>query len=377
MSKSKSKAAFFVTLLFLTSIQVIAQQGTTLSPEVHTDRSVSFRIRAKNALEVHVNMEGVGKVAMSKNAEGVWSGTTAILEPDMYGYSIVIDGLSVIDPGNPLMKPNLLSTQSMVEVSGSTPMPWDIANVPHGGVHHHFYHSGIIGDDRDFYVYTPPGYDARWKTRYPVMYLLHGYSDDASAWVSVGRANYIMDNLIAAKKVKPMLVVMPLGYGAPEIVKPGVSNRRDPNIFKRNFEKFGQALLKEVIPAVERGYLVGGGPRSRAIVGLSMGGGESLIVGANHLETFSWVGSFSGAAVMADSSYSNLLPTLSAADNTRIKLLWIACGKDDFLIKSNHELRDWLKQKNVTATYVETSGAHTWLNWRRYLNEFSQLLFKQ
>ena len=274
------------------------------------------------------------------------------------------------------MKPNLMSTQNMVLVPGKTPLPWEVAHVPHGAIQHHFYQSALIGDERDFYVYTPPGYDARSSKKYPVLYLLHGYSDDASGWTSVGRAHVIMDNMIAAGKVKPMIIVMPLGYGAPEIVQPGGFNRRDPDIGKRNFDRFSQALLGEVMPQIESGYRVKSDRNSRAIVGLSMGGGESLTTGINHLEKFGYVGSFSGAAIMAGNDYSKLFPMLSAKDNSRLKLLWIGCGKDDFLIDSNHSLRDWLKAKGVHASYVETPGAHTWLVWRRYLGEFAPLLFQ-
>ena len=150
---------------------------------------------------------------MQKDEQGVWSATVGPLQPDIYGYSLVADGTNLIDPSNPLMKPNLLNTQSAVHVAApaSSSLPWDVRDVPHGEIHRHFYHSKIVGDDRDFYVYTPPGYEPRAKQTYPVLYLLHGFSDDASAWTAVGRTNIILDNLIAQGKAKPMLIVMPLG----------------------------------------------------------------------------------------------------------------------------------------------------------------------
>ena len=168
-----------------------------------------------------MTLEGAKPAPMQKDDQGVWSLTTAPLTPDFYGYSFVADGVGLIDPSNPSMKPNLLHTQSQVHVPGPASLPWEIGDVPHGLVHHHFYKSGVVGDERDFYVYTPPGYDPKAKRSYPVLYLLHGFSDDASGWTAVGRANVILDNLIAQGKAKAMMMVMPLGYGAPEIVVPG------------------------------------------------------------------------------------------------------------------------------------------------------------
>src|SRR5208337_3575425 len=155
-------------------------------------------------------------------------------------------------------------------------LPWEINLVPHGVIHHHFYRSGIVGDDRDFYVYTPPAYNPEAKKLYPALYLLHGFSDDASAWTAVGRAHVILDNLIAQGKAKPMIVVMPLGYGAPEILSPTFHGFRDSSLVDRNMDRFRQALLTEVIPQVEKIYRVSPDRQSRAIAGLSMGGAESL-----------------------------------------------------------------------------------------------------
>ena len=213
-----------------------------ISPEVHPDGSVTFRFRAPNAQQVSLEREGATAVPMQKDEQGVWSVTTDPLEPDLYGYSFVADGVTLIDPSNPLMKPNLLHPQSVVHVPGPPSTVWEIGDVPHGTIHHHFYRSGTVGDDRDFYVYTPPGYDPKAKRRYPTLYLLHGFSDDASGWTAVGRAHVILDNLIAQGKAKPMIVVMPLGYGAPEIVSPTSRAFRDASLVERNMDRFRQAL---------------------------------------------------------------------------------------------------------------------------------------
>jgi enterochelin esterase family protein len=269
-----------------------AQQRQTpppvVSPEVHSDRRITFRLRAPNAKEVSLAFEGAKPLPMQKDLEGVWSVTTDPVEPDFYGYAFVTDGVSLIDPSNP----NLLNTESVVHVPGPVSLPWEINDIPHGTIHHHFYRSGIVGDDRDFNAYTPPGYDPLAKQVYPVLYLLHGFSDDASAWTGVGRAHVILDNLIAQGKARPMLVVMPLGYGAPEIVSRGFGAFRDVNLRQRNFDQFRDALLGEVIPQVKAAYSVSKDRNSRAIAGLSMGGAESLLTGLNNLDRFAWIGGF-------------------------------------------------------------------------------------
>jgi enterochelin esterase-like enzyme len=343
------------------------------SPEVHADGSVTFRFRDPNAHEVMLTLEGGKPVPMQNDDQGVWSLTTAALAPDLYGYSFVADGIGLIDPSNPLMKPNLLHAQSQVHVPGPASLPWEINDVPHGLVHHHFYKSGVVGDERDFFVYTPPGYDPRAKRSYPVLYLLHGFSDDATGWTAVGRANVILDNLIAQGKATPMIIVMPLGYGAPEIVVQG-PGAFGTDLRKRNYDRFMQALFTEVIPQVETTYRVSKDRKSRAIAGLSMGGAESLLTGLNNLDKFAWVGAFSSGGFTED--FDGQFPGLDAKANERLRLLWIACGTDDRLIDLNRKVRTWLDSKGLHYTPIETPGAHVWMVWRRNLAEFTSLLFK-
>jgi enterochelin esterase family protein len=343
------------------------------SPEVHADGSVTFRFRDPNAHEVLLTLEGAKPVPMEKDDQGVWSLTTAVLAPDLYGYAFVADGIGLIDPSNPLMKPNLLHTQSQVHVPGPASLPWEINDVPHGLVHHHFYKSGVVGDQRDFFVYTPPGYDPRAKRSYPVLYLLHGFSDDATGWTAVGRANVILDNLIAQGKAKPMIVVMPLGYGAPEIVVQG-PGAFATDLRKRNYDRFMRALFTEVMPQVETTYRVSKDRKSRAIAGLSMGGAESLLTGLNNLDKFAWVGAFSSGGITED--FDGQFPGLDSKANEKLRLLWIACGTDDRLIDLNRKVRTWLDSKGVHYTPIETPGAHVWMVWRRNLADFTSLLFK-
>jgi len=353
-------------------MSLLAQPAPPIvSPELLPDHRVTFRFQAPNAKQVFLSLEGAQKIAMTRDEKGLWSVTTPSLEPDRYSYTFQVDGVSLMDPHNPLITPNLLGSASAVRVPGTPPEVWEVADVPRGVVHHHFYKSGLIGDQRDYYVYTPPAYSPKAKP-YPVLYLLHGFSDDASAWTTVGQANVILDNLIAAGKIKPLVVVMPLGYGEPRILARG--SDRDPSLTRSNKEKFRDALLAEVMPQVEHDYRVSKDRKMRAITGLSMGGAESLLTGLNALDRFAWVGSFSAGSLGAD--YAATFPKLDAKANARLKLLWIACGVDDRLIKDNRQFRDWLQSKDVKLTFVETPGAHTWPVWRRNLAVFTPLLFQ-
>ena len=351
------------------------QEEKIVSPEVSADRRVTIRFRAPGAKEVALRMDGfLEPLPMTKDERGVWSVTTDPLEPDYYGYSILMDGVPLIDPNNPLLVPNLLHPRSAAHAPGPASVPWETNDVAHGVVHHHFYHSRVVGDDRDFYVYTPPGYDVTAQQRYPVLYLLHGFSDDASAWVAVGRANVILDNLIAQGKAKPMLIVMTLGYGAPEIVTGGWPSAQHQDLLLKNYGKFRDALLQEVIPIVERSYRVKSDRESRAIAGLSMGGAETLFVGLNNLDRFAYLGAFSSGG--ASGEYEKMYPGLDASAGAKLRVLWMSCGKDDGLLEPDEKFRDWLEGKGIHVQWVETPGAHWWPVWRRNLANFVPELFQ-
>src|SRR6266567_1419667 len=364
----------FLTTLF--PVMSIAQPSVRIvSPEVQPDGHVTFRFRAPNAAKVEVSTEGRNpSTPMQKDDQGIWSATVGPLQPDIYGYSFVADGTALIDPSNPLMKPNLVSTQSAVHIPGLS-VPWEVSDVPHGEIHHHFYRSKIAGDDRDFYVYTPPSYDPNAKQDYPVLYLLHGFSDAANGWSVIGQANVILDNLIAQGKSKPMVVVMPLGYGELEFVRRGWSAWADKPLAWRNFSSFTDILLAEVMPQIEVSYKARKDRDSRAVAGLSMGGTESLLTGLNHLDKFAWVGAFSSGG-LDNREFGAEFPRLDASANKQLKLLRIACGTDDGLIKMNRDFKTWLKGKGVQYTDIETPGAHTWMVWRRNLATLAPLLFR-
>jgi len=387
-------AAAFAALVLIVSTAP-AQNGrgagrgapppTIHSPEVSADRRVTFRLRAPNAREVMVTGGGIGRLAMQKDDQGVWSVTTEALEPDIYEYSFSVDGANFSDPRNPAVKTAFKSgAGSIVHVPG--PVSWEPTAVPRGTVAHHFYHSAIVGDDRDYYVYTPPNYDASRKQPYPVLYLLHGLGDDAAGWLTAGNANVILDNLIAQGKAVPMIMVNTLGYGAPEMVAGGGrGGMNGPGVLEKNNENFAKALVEEVMPQVEKNYRVSKDRTQRAIAGLSMGGAESHITGLNHLDKFAWVASFSGAFVMWSSvrppeppaaTFTKVFPSLSAKANSQLKLLWIACGTSDGLNGINRQFKDWLKTKDVAFKDIETPGAHTWTVWRHNLTEVAPLLFR-
>jgi enterochelin esterase-like enzyme len=370
------KTLFFSLALFI-ALPALAQQQTQqriISPDLQSDGRVTFRLRATNATTVLVRCEGVTATNMIKDDQGVWSLTSEPLEPDIYVYSFTVDGVRVIDPNNPYLKYNLLNTENQVHVPGPKYLPWEINDVPRGLVHHHFYKSAVANDERGFYVYTPPGYDPAARERYPVFYLLHGFSDDDSAWTSIARANVILDNLIARGQAKPMLIVMPLGYGTMDYVRGGWEGARRQELRQLSFEKFRDNLLTEVIPQVEKNYRTSTRQQDRAIAGLSMGGSESLFVGLNALDKFAWIGAFSSGGL--NTNFVSQYPALDQKANDKLRLLWIGCGTEDRLISTNKLLSTWLDSKGVKHTWVEIPGVHSFRVWRRNLAEFTPLLFQ-
>jgi enterochelin esterase family protein len=368
-------AALAVLLLFLTAgVQAQAYRST----EIHPDGSVTFRYFAPNASTVALRLEGVEQpLVMTKVAAGLWSYTTSPLAPEIYSYHFEVDGQTALDPQSTNYVANALFHNNWLLLPGATAQPWEQSAVPHGVLHRHIYTSKVVGGlsegQSEYFVYTPPGYDPKAKKPYPVLYLLHGFTDGAEAWTAVGRANLILDNLIAAGKATPMVMVMPLGYGEMSFLASGFASWESEAAIRGNIEGFRQALLTEVMPRVESEYRVSREARGRAIAGLSMGGLESLAVGLSHPETFGWVGGFSSA--LSRVSVQDYFGAIKATPQRR--LLWIACGRDEELIDSNRDFIAWLKQRNIEATAVETPGMHTWMVWRDNLVHFAPLLFRQ
>lgn len=367
---------FFALLIWFPPAYARQSTERVVSPEVSVDHRVTIRFDAPMAKKVFVSMDGYRKpLRMTKDQSGVWSVTTDPLVPDFYGYSILKDGLFRIDPNNPIMRPNLFMSDNSVHVPGPPSLPWEVNDVQHGQVHQHFYHSNLAGDDRDVYIYTPAEYDAPSTQRYPVLYLLHGFSDEANAWIEIGRVNVILDNLIAQGKAKPMIVVMPLCYGTREIVAHGLLVTRTGELFARNYERFREMLVQEVMPIVETTYRVKIDREARAIAGLSMGGSEVLFIGLSDLDRFGYLGVFSSIGLKHQ--YATMFPNLDSNAATKIRVFWMSCGRDDLFLKENTVFRDWLTTRGIHVQWVESPGAHCWPVWRRNLADLLTQLFQE
>lgn len=354
----------------LAGICAWGQNTAVRSPEIGPDHRVTFRLRAPEAAQVSVAGEFMqGAKPLQRDAEGLWSITLGPFEPEIYFYSFTIDGVKTIDPNNPSVKtgstPSTLA--SILDLSGGKAF-YDSRTVPHGDIRTHWYESKSLSHTRRLTVYTPPGYDRDTRTRYPVLYLFHGANADEAAWTKLGRVNLILDNLLAEGKTKPFLVVMPFGYGdAPGSPTSGPGS---------NLQKFSRDLLEDVIPFIDSRYRVYTDRDHRAIAGLSMGGNESLEIGLNHLELFGYVGGFSAAITGANFQKDFAALTGDpAASNKQLHLLWTACGSSDTLFDINRNFAKFLDDSHIQHTFRETGGAHTWMVWRRYLNEFAPLLF--
>jgi enterochelin esterase-like enzyme len=354
-----------------------AQQPALNSHEVNADRSVTFRYYGPTARKVTIGLDyDHHRVALTRGAGGVWTLTTLPLQPALHTYGLQVDGTPILDPLNPSVDPNYTFLANEVTVPGP-PQPWDPADVPHGAVHHHLYSTAVIlglpGNVEDYYVYTPPGYDARAGRLYPVLYLLHGWSAAADSWSHEGKANLILDNLIAQGQAVPMIVVMPLGYGDLTFVTGGFGQWDDEAAVGRNLRLFSSALLTEIVPQVEAGYRVSATREDRAIAGLSMGGGESLVLGLDHPDTFAWIGGFSSA--LPQGNFERMFPNLKPGRAPR--LLWVACGVQDDLIEPNRRCVAWLRTQALRPVAIETPGIHNWPVWRDDLIQFAPLLFRR
>jgi enterochelin esterase-like enzyme len=374
---------------------------TVTSPEVSADRRVTFRILAPTAETVElrspgdipgVGGRGVAPPPLTKGADGVWERTFGPLPAGAYRYVFVVNGLTVVDARNPSTSQTNTTVYSLAAVPGSD--VFDTKNVPHGAVASVYYNSTALGGIRRMHVYTPPGYEMN-RERYPVFYLLHGAGDVDDSWTSVGRAGFILDNLIAANKAKPMIVVMPAGHvnGAGAALggvvppaaaqgMPGVGSGPDP---------FANDFLSDLLPYVEKNYRVLTDRQSRAIAGLSMGGNQTLNIAIPHLEKFAYIGVFSsgiisggrGAPPPAENTpfgeaweKQNLAALDNAANKRGLGLLWFSTGKDDGLITTTRSTVELLKKHGFKPVFIESEGAHTWLNWRDYLAVFAPQLFQ-
>ena len=354
------------------------------SHEVNADNTITFRYSGPTAAKVLVNSDAfLVSQPMTKGADGTWTFTTAPLPPQYYSYSFSVDGVTELDPFNPITVQNsdtlpaIYYIASKVLVPGTPPMPWELTAVPHGSVTHHNYTTHIVKDlptnQSGYTVYTPPSYDPKKKGGYPVLYLLHGWSDVESGWTNDGHADLILDNLIAAGKAVPMIVVMPRGYGAEDFAKHPISIWGNSALVKQNLDLFTQAFETEVMPTVEREYNIARGRENHAIAGLSMGGLEATTIGLNHTDQFAWIAGFSSALIGA--TFDERIPNIDAR-KADLRLLWVACGVSDQLITPNRAFVAWAKAKGLPVTAVETPGRHTFVVWRDNLAHLAPLLFQ-
>jgi enterochelin esterase family protein len=351
------------------------------SPEVNPDRTITLRFRAPQATQVDVVGEitqGAGPRPMTKVDDGIWSVTLGPLPPEIWSYNFRIQGVDVTDPSNPAIKPTPpgQAMSSFVEVPGDSPAFYDSRPVPHGDVRMALYESKPMGVTRWIWIYTPPGYD-RSTARYPVLYLLHGNGEAQNGWVMNGRANIILDNVIADRQAVPMIVVMPQGHA---LQGAGVGPlERIPGETGMFSDRFPKDLLEEVIPYVERTYRVSADADHRAIAGLSMGGGQALTIGLANTDRFHYVLGYSAAVggqfVSTDETLQKARAS-AAQTNTRLKLLWMSVGRQDFLFQADQRFSEELTAAGVKVTYRETEGAHVWSVWRKNLNDTLPMLFK-
>ena len=373
-----------------------------ISPEVSADRQITFRLLAPQAESVRLtgsDTPGMGRgKAMTKGDKGIWEITIGPIPSGSYRYNFNVNGVAVIDPRNPLVSESNNNVWSLVHVPGSE--FFDTKNVPHGAVAAVTYYSTALGKFRRMHIYTPPGYESG-QGKFPVFYLLHGAGDCDDSWTSVGRAGFILDNLIAAKKAKPMIIVMPAGHtrptgrGAlPGIAQPGSSAAPPPDEFIQDF-------MTGIMPYVEKNYRLLPGRENRAIAGLSMGGNQTLNIALPNLEKFAYVGVFSSGLLNvfarqprgagetpAPNAPTQITPAgeawikqhqakLSDANLKKgLKLLWVGIGKDDFLLSTSRSTVEMLKQHGFMPVSRESEGGHTWINWRNYLHEFAPQLFQ-
>ena len=348
------------------------QGPIVVSPEVRADRKVVFRLLAPQAESVVLratDLPTAGGPQMTKGENGVWEVTIGPVEPGAYRYTFAVQGVQVLDPRNTSTSESNATVHSLVYVPGAEFM--DANKVPHGAVASVLYFSKSLDRNRRMHIYTPPGYEAG-QDQYPVFYLLHGAGDCDDSWTSVGRAGIIMDNLIAAKKAKPMVVVMPAGHTSAGfgIFGPGGRPSRD---------EFADDFVNDIMPCVESHYRVFTDRSHRAMAGLSMGGGQTLGIGFSHLDKFGYLGVFSsgifgnGTAAWEEQRQKSL-DDASLKDG--LKVLWFATGSDDFLMQSTKNTIETLKKHGFKPVFKETSGGHTWINWRNYLNEFAPMLFR-
>lgn len=396
------KRISLLSALLLICAMTFAQQALwggapVVSPEIHDNNTVTFRLKAPKAVKVQVTgdflptqkiktpfgeFDGPGVADLKEGKEGVWEYTTPEpLKPELYSYSFIVDDLKMMDPSNVYMIRDVASVTNVFIIGGDRADLYKVNDVPHGTVSRIWYNSPTLGMDRRLTVYTPAGYETSGK-RYPVFYLLHGMGGDEEAWIALGRTSQILDNLIAQGKAKPMIVVMTNGNAAQEAA-PGESslgfaapNMNMPKTMEGSFE----TAFPDVVKFIDKTYRTVKSKQGRAIAGLSMGGYHSLHISKQYPDMFNYVGLFSAAIMPNKDAKSPIYDDFDAKLKTQFAkkpaLYWIAIGNKDFLYQANNDYRKMLDEKGYKYEYYETGEGHIWKNWRIYLTEFAPKLFK-
>ncbi len=353
---------YFLSILILFSVTAFAQRPPALnSPEVHPDHSITFRYFSKKASKVTLSGEFLkSPMSMSKDTSGIWSVTVPPVTPDIYPYSFWVDSVQIADPNNTYIFANERFKRSIVDVPGDKPLVHSLQNVPHGKISYHYYKSATLGTTRPLLVYTPPGFNPNGKTRYPVLYLMHGGSDTEETWTKVGRANFIADNLIAQGKAKPMIIVMPYG-----------------NVRPSPMPDFTKDMISDIIPFVEANYPVLKEGKGRAIAGFSVGGGQTLNIGLTNSDKFAYICSYAPYTATDEfkQNFSNWSPNADQM-NKQLKLFTISVGTEDFLYEPVKENIAMFKEKKVNVEPIIVPGGHTWMNCKQYLTSTLQAIFK-
>lgn len=397
MKKAVSMVVVMLLCTFTYAQQALWGSAPVVSPEIHDNNTVTFRLKAPKATKVQVTgdflptqriktqsgeFDGPGVADLKEGKDGVWEFTTPKpLKPELYSYSFIVDDLKMMDPSNVYMIRDVASVTNVFIVGGERADLYKVNKVPHGTVSRVWYNSPTLGMDRRMTVYTPAGYETSGK-RYPVFYLLHGMGGDEEAWIALGRTSQILDNLIAQGKAKPMIVVMTNGNAAQEAA-PGesslgfvVPSMQQPKTMEGSFE----TAFPDVVKFVDSNYRTINSKQGRAIAGLSMGGYHALHISKQYPDMFNYVGLFS-AAIMPGKDvkspiYDNMEGKLKIQFGKKPALYWIGIGNTDFLYKDNEMYRKMLDEKGYKYTYYESSEGHIWKNWRIYLTEFVPLLFR-
>jgi enterochelin esterase family protein len=356
------KSLLIISILSLAFFTARGQRpAMVISPEVHPDNSITFRFYAANAQKVTLDAQFLtANKRMIKDASGVWSITVSPVKPDIYPYAFWVDSVQVADPNNTLIFANERFKFSLVDIRGDQPLVHSLQNVPHGKISYVYYNSKTLGRTRQMLVYTPPGFDVNGKTKYPVLYLIHGGSDTEETWTKVGRANLIADNLIAQGKAKPMIIVMPYA-----------------NVMPAARDGFTRDVIDDIIPFIESNYPVLPDSKSRAVAGFSVGGGQTLNIGLTNTDKFAYVCSYAPYTATDEfkTNFSNWSPD-AALINKQLKLFSIYIATDDFLYENARELIAMFKAKNLNVQSLVVPGGHTWMNCKLYLTNTLQLLFK-